>query len=98
MAALEINKEGGTRTLWYNENQLTSIGSLSASYKKRERIKIKYLYKICRRLHNRECSDIRKILQCWYKGRLDHIHFHLHTHQRLNKVRQTERNKIVKMC
>lgn len=41
MAALEINKEGGTRTLWYNENQLSSIGSLSASYKKREQIKNK---------------------------------------------------------
>lgn len=66
--------------------------------KKRTNKKIKYLYKICRRLHNRECSDICKILQCWYKGRLDHIHFHLHTRQRLNKVRQTERNKIVKMC
>ena len=41
MAVLEMDKEGGTRTLWNNENQLTSIGSLSAPYKKMERIKNK---------------------------------------------------------
>ena len=41
MAELEINKEGGTRTLWNNENQLTSTGFLSAPYKKVEPMKNK---------------------------------------------------------